>query len=45
LNYKGITTTIEFQGNGDLKSNDLTVNLYKVEKGKIVQLGNIINQK
>jgi branched-chain amino acid transport system substrate-binding protein len=45
LDYKGITTTIEFQGNGDLKSNDLTVNLYKVEKGKIVQLGNIVNQK
>jgi branched-chain amino acid transport system substrate-binding protein len=42
--YKGITTTIKFQPDGDLLSAVQTVNLYKVEKGNIVQLGNIQNQ-
>lgn len=45
LDYKGITTTIKFQSNGDLDSAVQIVNLYKVENGKIVQLGNILNQK
>jgi len=42
--YKGITTTIKFQANGDLNSSVQTVNLYKVEKGNIVELGNIKTQ-
>jgi branched-chain amino acid transport system substrate-binding protein len=42
--YKGITTTIKFQPDGDLLSAVQTVNLYKVKGGNIVQLGNIQNQ-
>jgi branched-chain amino acid transport system substrate-binding protein len=42
--YKGITTTIKFQPDGDLLSAVQTVNLYKVKNGNIVQLGNIQNQ-
>jgi branched-chain amino acid transport system substrate-binding protein len=45
LDYKGITTTIKFQADGDLESSVQTVNLYKDEGGNIVQLGNILNQK
>jgi branched-chain amino acid transport system substrate-binding protein len=43
--YKGITTTIKFQSDGDLNSSVQTVNLYKVENDNIVQLGNIKSQK
>jgi len=42
--YKGITTTIRFQPDGDLLSNVQTVNLYTVKKGNIVELGNIQDQ-
>lgn len=42
--YKGITTTIKFQSNGDLLSNVQTVNLYQVKNGQIVELGNIQSQ-
>jgi branched-chain amino acid transport system substrate-binding protein len=45
LDYKGITTTIKFQSDGDLLSSVQTVNLYEDEKGNIVQLGNILDQK
>jgi branched-chain amino acid transport system substrate-binding protein len=45
LDYKGITTTIKFQADGDLQTNVQTVNLYEDEKGNIVELGNILNQK
>jgi branched-chain amino acid transport system substrate-binding protein len=45
LDFKGITTTIKFQSDGDLESSVQTVNLYKDEKGNIVQLGNIQKQK
>jgi branched-chain amino acid transport system substrate-binding protein len=44
LDYKGITTTIKFQANGDLLASVQTVNLYEDEKSKIVQLGNILDQ-
>jgi branched-chain amino acid transport system substrate-binding protein len=44
LDYKGLTTTIKFQPNGDLLSSVQVVNLYKDEKGQIVELGNIQNQ-
>lgn len=42
--YKGITTEIKFQSNGDLDAAVQTVNLYDVEKGAIVQIGNIQDQ-
>jgi branched-chain amino acid transport system substrate-binding protein len=42
--YKGITTTVKFQRDGDLLSAVQIVNLYKVENGQIVQLGNIKTQ-
>jgi branched-chain amino acid transport system substrate-binding protein len=45
LDYKGITTTIKFQSDGDLLSSVETVNLYKDENKNIVQLGNILDQK
>lgn len=45
LDFKGITTTVKFQSNGDLLSSVQTVNLYKDEGGNIVELGNIQNQK
>lgn len=44
LDYKGITTTIKFQKNGDLQSSVQTVNLYQQKNGKIVELGNIKQQ-
>jgi branched-chain amino acid transport system substrate-binding protein len=44
IDYKGITSTIQFQPNGDLLSSVQTVNLYKVNGSNIVQLGNIQNQ-
>ncbi len=39
LNYKGITTTIAFQPNGEVTQ--ATVNLYEQKAGKIMLLGNI----
>lgn len=42
LNYKGITTTIKFQPNGEVAQ--ATVNLYQQKAGKIMLLGNIKNQ-
>jgi len=41
--YKGITTDIQFQSNGEVKQ--ATVNLYTDKNGQIVQLGNIKDQK
>lgn len=43
LDYKGITTTVKFQPNGEVAL--ATVNLYKQIGGKIVQLGDIATQK
>jgi branched-chain amino acid transport system substrate-binding protein len=45
LDFKGITTTIKFQSNGDLLSSVQTVNLYTDKGGNIVELGNIQTQK
>jgi multidrug transporter EmrE-like cation transporter len=42
--YKGITTTIKFQSNGDLESSVQTVNLFTVKNKAIVQVGNIQDQ-
>lgn len=42
LNYKGITTTIAFQPDGEVSA--ATVNLYQQKAGKIVLLGNIKEQ-
>jgi branched-chain amino acid transport system substrate-binding protein len=44
ITYHGITTTIKFQPNGDLLSGVQTVNLYRQEHGKIIELGNIKQQ-
>ncbi|MEO9138066.1 MAG: branched-chain amino acid ABC transporter substrate-binding protein [Jatrophihabitans sp.] len=43
LDYKGITTTVKFQPNGEVAQ--ATVNLYKQINGKIVQLGDIATQQ
>jgi branched-chain amino acid transport system substrate-binding protein len=43
LDYKGITTTIKFAPNGEVAQ--ATVNLYEQKNGKIVELGDIKNQK
>lgn len=42
LNYKGITTTVAFQPNGEVSA--ATVNLYQQKAGKITLLGNIKEQ-
>lgn len=42
LDYKGITTTVSFQPNGEVTQ--ATVNLYTQKAGKIVLLGNIKTQ-
>jgi branched-chain amino acid transport system substrate-binding protein len=42
LDYQGITTTVKFQPNGEVAQ--ATINLYKVESGKIVLLGDITKQ-
>ena len=39
--YKGITTRIQFQSNGEVKASNLTVGLYQQKKGTIVGLGDI----
>jgi branched-chain amino acid transport system substrate-binding protein len=44
IDYKGITTEIKFQSNGELATEQQVVNLYKDENGKIVELGNIKDQ-
>lgn len=43
--YKGITTQIKFQSNGELDSSSLIVNLFQQKNGQIVGLGNINQQK
>ncbi len=43
LDYKGITTTVKFQPNGEVAA--ATVNLYEDKNGKIVLLGDIKTQK
>jgi branched-chain amino acid transport system substrate-binding protein len=42
LDYKGITTEVKFQSNGEVAQ--ATINLYKVESGKIVLLGDLSKQ-
>lgn len=42
LDYKGITTQVKFQPNGEVAQ--ATVNLYEQKDGKIVQVGNILQQ-
>ncbi|MEU3342722.1 branched-chain amino acid ABC transporter substrate-binding protein [Streptomyces sp. NPDC006668] len=41
IDYKGITTVVRFDTNGDADAGVSTVNLYQQKRGKIVQLGNI----
>jgi branched-chain amino acid transport system substrate-binding protein len=43
LDYKGITTTVKFKPNGEVAQ--ATVNLYEQKAGKIIELGNIQDQK
>ncbi len=43
--YKGITAQIKFAANGDLPPGAGTVNLFQVQKGKIVSLGDITKAK
>ncbi len=40
-NFKGITTTIKFQKNGEVVANNLIVNLFEQKNGQIVGLGDI----
>lgn len=40
-NFKGITTTIQFQSNGEVKASNLIVNLFQQKNGAIVGLGDI----
>jgi branched-chain amino acid transport system substrate-binding protein len=42
LNYKGITTTIKFQPNGEVEQQ--VINLYKQTNGKIVLVGDMKQQ-
>jgi branched-chain amino acid transport system substrate-binding protein len=44
LNYKGITTTIKFQSNGELEEASQVINLFKQENGKISVVGDIRKQ-
>lgn len=41
VDYKGITSEIKFQSNGEIDSSVATVNLYTVKNEKIVSLGDI----
>jgi branched-chain amino acid transport system substrate-binding protein len=41
VDYKGITTEIKFQANGEVESTSLIVNLFKQTKNQITGLGNI----
>lgn len=45
IDYKGITTSIKFQSNGEIVSSAQVVNLYQQKNGAIVELGNIKDQK
>ncbi len=45
LDYKGITTTIKFQANGEVDSSVATVNLYQEKGGTITFLGDIKTAK
>ena len=45
IDYKGITTEVKFQSDGDIVATAQTVNLYQDQKGNIVELGNIKDQK
>jgi branched-chain amino acid transport system substrate-binding protein len=40
--FKGITTTIKFQPNGEVVPSNLVVNLFQQRKGQIVGVGNIL---
>ena len=44
LDYKGITTTIKFQENGELEEASQVINLFKQEGGKISVVGDIRDQ-
>jgi branched-chain amino acid transport system substrate-binding protein len=44
IDYKGITTTVKFQSNGEIVASQQTVNLYQQKNGNIVELGNIKSQ-
>ncbi|WP_375489767.1 branched-chain amino acid ABC transporter substrate-binding protein [uncultured Jatrophihabitans sp.] len=44
-NYKGITTTIKFQSNGEVEASNLVVNLFRQESGVIKGLGDINQAK
>lgn len=45
LDFKGITTEIKFQPNGEVDASVQTVNLFQQKDGKIAGLGNIKDQK
>lgn len=44
LDYKGITTTVKFQENGELDASSQVVNLFEQKDGAITTLGNIKEQ-
>lgn len=44
LDYKGITTTIKFQDNGELEEASQVINLFTQKDGKIVVVGDIRDQ-
>ena len=44
LDYKGITTTIKFQANGELEEAGQVINLFTQKGGKIVVVGDIRDQ-
>jgi len=44
LNYKGLTTTVKFDKNGELASSSQVINLFTQKNGAIVILGNIKDQ-
>src|SRR5947209_8789559 len=44
LDYKGITTTVKFDKNGEVDASAATVNLFQQKNGTIVLLGNIKDQ-
>jgi branched-chain amino acid transport system substrate-binding protein len=45
LDYKGITTEVKFQSNGEVDASVQTVNLYQQKDGSIQLIGNIKDQK
>lgn len=44
LDYKGITTTVKFQENGELDASSQVINLFQQKDGAITLLGNIKEQ-